>query len=245
MELIQAFASDFRESFEHGVAPDPSLMVSIAIEAGTSFIGLGPTTRRRIELMYAIASICNIEADKVAIEKVEHDMKSELQLMQSLGSNTSHEILGDLALSSFDARRVIGGDPDTQEFWVSSFGKECHEVSWNRFRMSITSYYGKPSRNALNRMKLMLMDMKGNVPLEHVKAFISNTGSLAEAIKLLQKSEKMPKNLTMNDVSERPKTSGGMSQKQLQEQLTSPKGPMSPSEKRQAKLRLYGVVDAN
>ena len=89
--------------------------------------------------------------------------------------------------------------------------------------------------------------MKGNVPLEHVKAFISNTGSLAEAIKLLQKSEKMPKNLTMNDISsaERPKTSGGMSQKQLQEQLTSPKGPMSPSEKRQAKLRLYGVVDAN
>ena len=108
MELIQAFATDFKESFEHGVAPDPSLIISIAIEAGTSFLGLGPTTRRRIELMYAIASICNIEADKVAIEKVENDMKSELQLMQSLGNQNSHEIMNDLATATFDARRILG-----------------------------------------------------------------------------------------------------------------------------------------
>ena len=84
--------------------------------------------------------------------------------------------------------------------------------------------------------------MKGNVPLEHLTAFTSNTGSLSASIQLLQKSEKMPRNLTdlgkdnNSNEDERPKTSGGVSVKQKAQM-------MSPSEKRQAKLRLYGVVD--
>jgi hypothetical protein len=52
---------DFQECFEHGFTPDPGLIVSVAIEASTSFIGLGPTTKRRIALLGAIVSIANIE----------------------------------------------------------------------------------------------------------------------------------------------------------------------------------------
>ena len=87
--------------------------------------------------------------------------------------------------------------------------------------------------------------MKGNVPLEHIQAFTANTGSLSEAIKLLQKSDKMPKHLNMNDIADRPKTAGAAISQKKQNELLSPKQEMSPSEKRQAKLRLYGVADNN
>lgn len=199
MNLIKAFAVDFKEAFEHGFSPDPALMISIAIEAGTSFIGLGPTTRRRLELLYAIMSICNIEADKLAIEKVEFDLKSELQLLQSLGHGSSHDRIDnvhDHLNSAFDARRVLGIGTDTADFWVSSFGKDTFEVSWTRFRVAFTERYGRMNDKESKRLQMLLLDGKGNVTLDHIKAFTKATnGSLESAVLYLGKAKTMPRNL--------------------------------------------------
>jgi len=258
MSLIKAFAVDFKEAFEYGFSPDPALMISIAIEAGTSFIGLGPTTRRRLELLYAIMSICNIEADKVAIEKVEYDLKSELQLLQSLGHGSSHDRVDTIhehLNSTFDARKVLGAN-DTADFWVSSFGKDTFEVSWTRFRVAFSESYGRMTDKESKRLQMLLLDNKGNVTLDHVKAFIkAANGSLELAVISLGKAKAMPRNLVEagtpaagkalakvvevedGDVlSKRPLTAG------LTAGGSTP--AMSPTEKRMARLRLYGVVQA-
>lgn len=87
LQLLETFATDFAEAFEHNLSPDASLLVSIAIDAGDAKAGLGPSTRRRLELLMAILSICNIESDKAALEQVEADLRSEVALL-SAASNT-------------------------------------------------------------------------------------------------------------------------------------------------------------
>ena len=91
MELMESFSVDFEESYSYHLAPDPSLLLSIAIDAGDSKYGLGPNTRKRLELLMVILSICNIEADKKTIEKVDNDLKQELSLITSLGSSSVSE----------------------------------------------------------------------------------------------------------------------------------------------------------
>jgi hypothetical protein len=201
MSLIKAFATDFKECFEHGFSPDPSLMVSIAIEASTSFIGLGPTTKRRIALLNAIIGIANIESDKKAIEKVDEDLKSELIVVQSMSGHQHSEILtktlaqlDDHHGNVFDARKVLG-DGEVADFWISSFGKDCYEVPWQRFRLGFVGFYGKASDKDLKRLKAMLLDTRGMVVLDQLKAFQGNEGSLSEALKQLGKPPKLPKSL--------------------------------------------------
>jgi len=97
------------------------------------------------------------------------------------------------------------------------------------------SFYGRINAKETKRMQLMLLDHKGMVTIEHVRAFELNTGSLRTAVKRLGTSKSMPRDLVDASVSERPSTVGGGSrEKDL---------PLSPTEKRQAQLRLFGVVD--
>ena len=84
LELVKSFATDFQESFDNGFAPDPSLMMSIAIEVSTSFIGLGPSTKRRLAILQSILGLTSIEDDKKKIDTVDSNLKAEIAVIQSL-----------------------------------------------------------------------------------------------------------------------------------------------------------------
>ena len=81
--LLETFAKDFAEAHEFNLAPDASLLVSIAIDAGDAKAGLGPSTRRRLELLMAILSICNVESDKDHLESIESDLRAEVSLLSA------------------------------------------------------------------------------------------------------------------------------------------------------------------
>lgn len=159
MDLLRAFATDFEESHELGVAPDAALLLGVAIDASETR-GLGPNTRKRLELLLAVLSICNIEVDKKAIEKVEKDLKSELNLLAALGSSSIglkvSQLHEDMVEAAFDARRLLGGPgTDTAVFWVSSFGKSTHEVPWSRFRVNFANHYPSSSDKDLKRLQFV------------------------------------------------------------------------------------------
>ena len=61
MELMGALATDLREAFEFGFTPDPSIVVMLAMDAATSFAGMGPSMMRRVKLLGAILAIAGIE----------------------------------------------------------------------------------------------------------------------------------------------------------------------------------------
>ena len=81
--LLETFAKDFAEAHEFNLAPDASLLVSVAIDAGDAKAGLGPSTRRRLELLMAILSICNVESDKDHLESIESDLRAEVSLLSA------------------------------------------------------------------------------------------------------------------------------------------------------------------
>ena len=84
MELVKSFATDFQESFDSGFAPDPSLMMSIAVEVSTSFVGLGPSTKRRLAILQSIVGLTSIEDDKKKIDTIDGSLKGEIAVIQSL-----------------------------------------------------------------------------------------------------------------------------------------------------------------
>jgi hypothetical protein len=191
MELLQAFASDFQDCVKHGHAPDPSLMIAIAVEVSTSFIGAGPTTQRRIALLMSIMQTANVEPDKKSIDELNEDLHKELLVIQSLqaGANTaSISSILDSINTSFDARSQFKEASEIGEFWVLSFGKETHDVPWDRFRFAINSFYGKSSDKILKKIKIMLIDLRGNVTIELLKKFTKKFGgSLKAALKTYSK----------------------------------------------------------
>ena len=191
MELLQAFASDFQDCVKHGHAPDPSLMIAIAVEVSTSFIGAGPTTQRRIALLMSIMQIANVEPDKKSIDELNEDLHKELLVIQSLqaGANTaSISSILDSINTSFDARSQFKEASEIGEFWVLSFGKETHDVPWDRFRFAMNSFYGKSSDKILKKIKIMLIDLRGNVTIELLKKFTKKYGgSLKAALKTFSK----------------------------------------------------------
>lgn len=224
LSLIEAFAVDFEESYEHGLAPDASLMLSIAIDAGESKYGLGPSTRRRFELLMAILSICNIEADKTAIEKVEIDLKQELSLLTSLGSSSVNEKVAkmhlDLVESGFDSRRLVSGEAAT--FWIRSFGLSTYEVTWARFRFAFSSFFptAVPEKD-VKRLQFLLSDPRGMVTLDSFRSFTGgvsggsltsvvqalSTGSIGKVMKMLASTKQLPS--TINDLVTPPVIGGG------------------------------------
>ena len=192
MVLMEAFAVDYEESYDYNLAPDPSLLLSVAIDAGESKYGLGPSTRRRLELLLAILSICNIDADKAAIERVEHDLKQELALLSSLGSSSISEKIAelhtDLVRSAFDARKMLAGE--AADFWVKSFGLSCYEVSWPRFRTAFSENFASTqptpiSERDVKRMQFLLSTPpSGFVTLDSFRSFTGgvNGGSLSRVV---------------------------------------------------------------
>ena len=98
MELTASklFAIDFKDALVHGLTPDPSLIVAIAVEATTSFAGLGPTTMKRLKLLIAVMNIANIESDKKILEQIDHDMRAELNLLNSVNSDQGSKRLESL-----------------------------------------------------------------------------------------------------------------------------------------------------
>ena len=152
LDMIERFAVDFKDSFDYGFPCDPALMAPIMIEVSTSFAGLGPTLWRRMQLLMAIMAIANVEADKLAIEKVDNDLKGQLGIASTLAASAADETAETLQLiarkqdQGFDATRVLGhGDCGT--FWVSSFGRECYEVQWSRFRIAFVGFFGRQNEN--------------------------------------------------------------------------------------------------
>lgn len=212
MELMQALATDFRECFEFGYTPDPSIVVMLAMEASTSFVGMGPTMRRRLALLNAIISICNIEEDKKAISKCDAELRAELITMQSLSAMASKETINgfkDHLGSSYDVRKHLG-EGDAVEFWVASFGKDSFEVPWTRFRVSFLKHFGQNFAKQLDKLKVIILDFRGFVTVDHLKGFLGSSGSLLTAMKVLEKGKSI-KNLS--DVgSEASKLTRGQSQ---------------------------------
>jgi hypothetical protein len=203
MELMESFSVDFEESYSYHLAPDPSLLLSIAIDAGDSKYGLGPNTRKRLELLMAILSICNIEADKKTIEKVDNDLKQELSLITSLGSSSVSEkverLHADLVESSFDSRKLITGEAST--FWVKSFGMSTYEVMWARFRQALAANFSLSiSERDVKRIQFLLSDPRGMVTLDGFRSFTGGAsgGSMVKAVKSVSggSMNKVMKNLS-------------------------------------------------
>lgn len=71
----------------------------------------------------------------------------------------------------------------------------------------------------------MLLDFRGNVTLENLKAFEANGGSITTSLALLTKTGKLPKTAVADDSS-----------------LEQQKG-LSSSDSKASRLRLYGVAD--
>eukprot|EP01031_Cornospumella_fuschlensis_P032499 gene32499-39293_t len=236
--LVRAFASDFKDSIEHGFAPDPSLMLSIAVEVSTSFVGLGPTTKRRLQLLQSIVGLTSIEADVRKIEKVDTDLKAEVAMMQSLpvvaeDLDTEHfdrlradqaalgettksivEMLGTLK-ENFDVRGVLGDQGEAADFWVSNFGKECYEVHWQRFLAALKMNYSDIPPKHLEKVRMMLVDVRGHVTALQLQQLVSFNGSLATVITKLAKRKQLPK--TLQAVQDRPSTKGENTKSQLPE----------------------------
>ena len=259
MSMFKNFAVYYAESYEYNLAPDASLLLSIAIDAGESKYGLGPSTRRRLELLFAILSICNIEADKITIEQVEADLKSELNLLTSLGSSSMNEKISDLhkdiVESAFDARRLLKGN--AAEFWVSAFGKSIFDVQWARFKSAFLDYHSLPvSDRDMKRLQFLLLDTRGNVTIEHFKALTNGAGgSIAKVMKSLGSLKQLPENISQVIAPLRPKTAEvtvahlgvGAVGRASSPQATGAGGggggdTLSPSQKRQHQLRISGAI---
>ena len=155
LDMIERFAVDFKDSFDYGFPCDPALMAPIMIEVSTSFAGLGPTLLRRMQLLMAIMAIANVESDKIAIEKVDMDLKGQLGIASALAASATNtaetlQLIVRKQDQGFDARRVLG-DGDCGTFWVSSFGKECFEVPWPRFRIAFVGFFGRQNENVSRR----------------------------------------------------------------------------------------------
>ena len=270
LSLIEAFAVDFEESYEYGLAPDASLLLSIAIDAGESKYGLGPSTRRRFELLMAILSICNIEADKTAIEKVKVDLKQELSLLTSLGSSSMNEKVAklhiDLVESGFDSRRLVSGEAAT--FWIRSFGLSTYEVTWARFRFAFSSFFPTPiPEKDTKRLQFLLSDPRGMVTLDSFRSFTGgvsggsltsvvqalSTGSIGKVMKTLASTKQLPS--TINDLVTPPIGGGNVvdstKQAAAADRAEGARVPSrgrsrgspdsgSPTQKRLAKLRVQG-----
>lgn len=210
--------------------------------------------------------IANVEPDKASISDLNDDLHKELLVVQSMqsqqGSDGVNQLL-DHVTAGFDARNVLPANSEIGEFWVSSFGKEAHEVQWQRFRVAFNGFFGKSTDKELKRMKLMLIDLRGNVTLETLKAFTINTGgSLRTALSSMKKG--LPKNILdvgaelSNVVSSPTLTSAIPTVEKIRSAAngtTITKRPAttgvaldlpnSPTETRQSRLRLYGVVDSS
>jgi hypothetical protein len=251
MTMFKTFAIDYAESYDHNLAPDSSLLLSIAIDAGDTKYGLGPSTRRRLELLLAILSICNIEADKNAIERVEKDLKSELNLLTSLGSSSMNqkisELHNDLVESAFDARRLLKGD--AAKFWVDSFGKSAYEIQWARFKPAFENHYAQPvSDRDMKRLQFLLLDARGNVTLDHFKSLTAGAGgSISKVMRTLGALKQLPENISqiVAPAPIRPKTTEAVITGPVA-RASSPSSPaggqLSPMQKRQHHLRMSGAI---
>ena len=237
MKLMHVFAQDYAESYSYNLAPDASLLLSIAIDAGESKYGLGPSTRRRLELLLAILAVCNIEADKIAIERVEKDLKAELSLITSLGSSSMHEKISqmhaDVVESAFDARRVLTGE--SADWWVASFGKTTHEVLWSRFKSAWMTHHETTSERDMKRLQFLLLDPRGQVTIDHFKDFTSgHQGSIRATMRALSSLKKLPENIHQL-------TSGKGGGKSLPSPTRRPATAVDPSDMSPSRRRLLGI----
>ena len=108
----------------------------------SSFTFSPPHHRRYIQ-----NQIANVESDKKIVEQVDHDLRSELNLVNTLtgpkqlGSLTE-TFLQDRAVS-YDIRKELGEGGEVVDFWCQSFGYQCYEVpttTWDAFPHVIHNY---------------------------------------------------------------------------------------------------------
>ena len=88
----------------------------------------------------------------------------------------------------------------------------------------------------MKKLKLSLLDFRGNVTLENLKAFEANTGSLADSVAMISKPTRMLKSVVAADEKKMQRSKSAMVGSDDEEGL-------SPAESKQAKLRLYGVLE--
>jgi hypothetical protein len=193
LKLLQLVANDMKDCFNSSInisSPDPSLLLSFYLDA-SEFDYSNLNVDQRLEMLNSLSNVLNIDKDYKITVQVENDIRNDLILLQSLGGGGS-DVPSEL---TFDARRILGDcNDEMSNFWIKSFGIECYDVSWSRFRMSFLNFYGNISDKDLKRLKKMLVDYRGNVTLETVIQFNKEfDGSITGTLKHLNRVSRLSK----------------------------------------------------
>lgn len=83
---------------------------------------------------------------------------------------------------SYDVRNILGENTETAKFWISSFGKECYEVMWLRFRTAFLAQYGNAAEKYLLKIRPLLIDFRGIVTIEALVDVIKQYGNFSETL---------------------------------------------------------------
>lgn len=193
LKLLQLVANDMMDSFNSSTnitTPDPSLLLSFYLDS-SEFNYTNLNVDQRLEMLNSLSNVLNIDKDYKMTLQVENDIRNNLILLQSLGGSSGSGTPSEL---TFDARRILGENDELSIFWIKSFGIECYDVSWSRFRMAFLNFYGNISDKDLKRLKSMLVDYRGNVTLETVVQFNKEfDGSITGTLKHLNRVSRLSK----------------------------------------------------
>mmetsp|Transcript_17756 Transcript_17756/g.29915 ORF Transcript_17756/g.29915 Transcript_17756/m.29915 type:complete len:291 (+) Transcript_17756:1668-2540(+) len=200
------------------------MMLALAVEVSSNFVGMGPTTKRRFAILKSVMGAITVERDRFRVESVDAALKNELVVIQSLPQRQDHVGSSSAAAAtaemvemkekqasmaeqtnmmmkllqeqkhSFDVRNMLGENTEPSKFWTSSFGKETYEVMWLRFRTAFLTFYGKKSERVLNKLRPLLVDFRGIVTVDSIVSVTNTQGQFSALVEAAAAVDASPTN---------------------------------------------------